>query len=127
MAHIEEFEDPMPIEDVYAMMDAAHAEIEKEQAIEKLSNDRLIKVLKKRNGTGWVKGLMLLCSDCDVHGRMEIVRNHPRKEYWQEENFGPIKEMWVLQYSVGDSGDSFAGTIWLKIDKKRFLQLMFSC
>lgn len=104
--------------EAYDAIDEARAEI-------KAHNDRLLKVLKKMKGADWIKGLDDLCNDCEVSDKMFISRRKPRKEYWQKENFGPIKEMWVRQRAVGDSGDSWEGEIWVQIDSRRYLELHY--
>ena len=104
----------------------AFAEIDAHNKRIKKSNDRLLKVLKAKMGVPWVKGLKALMKECEVYGWLRISRRKPNQRDWQKENFGPIKEMWVSQRSVGDSGDSFEGEIWVQIDKRRYLELHFA-
>lgn len=56
---------------------------------------------------------------------MKIVKE-PRGEE-QSEDTGTIKTIWVDQRSVGDSGDSYEGFVYVKLEENRFLQIPFSC
>lgn len=44
----------------------------------------------------------------------------------QDEEYGPFKEVHVDQWSIGDSGDSFEGYVYAKIDD-RWIQIPYSC
>ena len=48
-------------------------------------------------------------------------------EFQQETDFGCITGIWVTQYSVGMEGDSYAGTIWVKLKDYKYLEMPFSC
>jgi len=62
--------------------------------------------------------------ETEVGDAFKIVRK-PRGES-QKENYGQIKQLWVSQQAVGDSGDSWEGTVSVKIKEGRWLEMPFS-
>lgn len=106
-------------------LDAVYQSINQEREQVKRKNDRLLKVIKKIHGAKWIAGFKRLCEECGVEGRMLITRKKPAAKHWQKENFGPIKEMWVQQFT-GMLEDDFHGTIWVQIDRHRYLEMSFA-
>lgn len=62
---------------------------------------------------------------CSTIGRLEIVTK-PTGEN-QDEYIGVFKQVYVEQGSVGDSGDSFAGFIYGKLGKRKWLKVPYEC
>lgn len=60
-----------------------------------------------------------------VNGIVEIV-SEPRGDA-QKESYGKLKNIHVDQWSVGDSGDSFAGFIYAQIKGKVWLKIPYEC
>lgn len=89
-------------------------------------NNRLLQVLKKVKGRDWVNGLQSMMKSEGVHGPIAITRNRPNPILREDED-GPLKEVWVRQRSSGNpAGYGYYGTIWVKIDSRRYLELQFA-
>ena len=112
------------IDEAYRVMYEAEDALYKKA---RLSNDRLMGVLSRVKGKKWVRGLHRAIEDCEVYGVIRITRRAPNVRDWQKVNYGPIKGMWVRQWSVGTEGDSWEGIIWVQIVEGRWLEMMFSC
>lgn len=85
-------------------------------------NTRLLKAIKSIRGKTFHKYVLQIIEDSDrVEHLMEIV-SVPVGEF-QKENYGrQIKGIYVNQWSVGDSGDSWHGTICIEIKQNKFLK-----
>lgn len=95
----------------------------------KVSNDRLLKVLKRMYGAAWVKNLKKLLADCEVGTYMMDARygiTHSRCGQYQQEKYGKIRGYWVEQWPVGDSGDSWEGYIYVELKPGRYLKAAYS-
>lgn len=87
-------------------------------------NNRILKAIKNLNGEKFYKNLLKCMKETEVGDAFKIVRK-PRGEV-QEESYGQIKKIWVDQRAVGDSGDSWEGTVSVKIKEGRWLEMPFS-
>ena len=90
-------------------------------------NNKLLNLIYKYKGDKFEKSLKELIKDVSSDWgseSMSIVRKTEGQR--QDENFGEIKEIWVNQWSCGDSGDSFAGSVYVKLDDKRFLEIPYA-
>jgi hypothetical protein len=110
-------------EEMHKVMDEyIHAEMEMEAEISK-KNERILKAVRNQKGEDYYKCLLDFINDSEVNGAMQIVRK-PKGEF-QRESYGVIKNAWVEQYSVGDTGDSFEGFVSVKLKQGRWLQMPF--
>jgi hypothetical protein len=66
-----------------------------------------------------------LIEGCDVTDKIEIV-NIPHGDN-QYECYGVFKEIFVDQWSTGMEGDSYAGYIYGKLDKDKWIKVPYSC
>lgn len=108
------------MEQYHAEMRAFHKEMDRR-------NTRLMDCLKRLKGRVWAEAVVNLCDDCGVYGYMSVTRKAPSPKNWvRRGDFPPIKGFWVSQSSVGTEGDSWEGTIWVKIDSRRYLKLQFA-
>lgn len=99
-------------------MDAYDKEVER-------YNQRLYKVLMKLKGQHFMDSLNECFTESECRDKVSIVRK-PRGHY-QRENYGRIKGIWVDQWSVGDSGDSYEGYIAVKIRQSTWIECRFEC
>lgn len=67
-----------------------------------------------------------LIDGCNVTRNVKIV-DKPEGRCNKDESFGVFTEIWVDQFSVGDSGDSFAGSIFAKFGENKWLEIPYSC
>ena len=86
-------------------------------------NEPILKAIKAEKGNEWFSELEMLMEESEVCGAFKIVEE-PNGE--KQESSELIGDEWVDQYSVGDSGDSWEGTITVKIGDKRYLEMPFS-
>ncbi len=112
------------ITDYHKIMDDYHEAMTEYHSECERHNNRILNAIKGIKGEQFFEDLMTFMEDCEVNNKFKIVRK-PAGEY-QSENYGKIKRSWVVQYSVGDSGDSWAGTVSVKIKKGRWLEMPFS-
>ena len=66
-----------------------------------------------------------LLRDVEVTGKMKIVDEPTGDD--QNEELGIFNKVFVDQYSVGDSGDSFAGTIYAEFNEDKWLSIPYRC
>ncbi len=66
-----------------------------------------------------------ILNDCNPIGEYEIV-NKPSGDD-QKEKTGKFKQIFVDQWSVGDSGDSWEGYIYGRFSKGKWLKIHYSC
>jgi len=98
---------------------AYHERIDREN--ESKHNCRLI----RRCGKNAMKEFEDVVSDVIVSGRIETTK---RPEGSNEFEFRKVfKEIRVDQWSVGDSGDSWAGFIYARYSKRRWLKIPYYC
>lgn len=101
-----------------ADMKQYHAECER-------VNNRILSAIRSVKGTQFYSDLEAVMEWVEPSGKMEIV-NEPSGDI-QSERYGTITRVWVDQWSVGDSGDSFTGNIYVKIKLNKWLKLHFEC
>ncbi len=91
-------------------------------------NMRLLKAIGRYLGPEFIKCLDSLTEDLFIRAKMAIVHDVPSNAKFQEESdYGMITGIWVEQYSVGDSGDSFAGHMYVKLKNWKYLEIPYSC
>ena len=66
-----------------------------------------------------------LLSDCTITSKAKIVKE-PRGQY-QDEEYGTIDSVFVDQYSRGDGGDSYEGTIYAQLGKDKWIAVSYQC
>jgi hypothetical protein len=93
-----------------------HEEIER-------NNTPILNAIKEENGQEFYDDLEAYMQESEVCGAFKIV-TEPRGE--KQEEGGIIEFVWVDQRSVGDSGDSWEGTITVKISEVKYLEMPFS-
>lgn len=93
--------------------EAAEFEAQYRTAIQR-SNNRIFKALTKSKGKAFVKHLKIAMEEWEAD---TLAFSRKTRGSMQKEDFGPIKSVWVDQYSSGDSGDCFYGHIYIEIRK----------
>ena len=104
------------------MDDYGKAMKEYHEGIER-NNAPILKAIKEEKGDEWFEELENLMEESEVGGAFKIVS----KPSGDKQSSGKlIKWEWVDQCSVGDSGDSWEGTITVKISNGKYLVMPFS-
>jgi len=104
--------------DAMASLDKFHNECDR-------INFRIMKAITNQLGNAFVKNLCIISTDCEVSNDAWWFSKTPIGSY-QKEGYGAIKGYWVSQQSVGDSGDSYSGTICIKLKERLYLIMPFS-
>ena len=105
-----------------AMDDYGKAMKEYHQGIER-NNTPILNAIKAEKGNEWFAELKELMNESEVGGAFKIVDKPSGDE---QEVSGLIECEWIDQYSVGDSGDSWEGTVTVKISEGKYLEMPFS-
>ena len=93
---------------------------------DKLNNNvEIIAEIIKLRGNKTLKSYERLLDGAYITDKISIV-DKPEGEN-NDEEFGVFTEVWVDQWSVGDSGDSFEGFIYGKFDEGKWLKIPYSC
>lgn len=94
----------------------------------RIYNDRILRAIKSVKGKTFHKHLSNYIKECEPadYCQWEIVRTPVGKEQSVSEFGREIKKEWVTQYAVGDSGDSWQGTICVQIREGKYLKFNFS-
>lgn len=122
---------PGPIADIYidneiSMEQGWRQHFEYLEAVKKY-NARILKAIKSVKGKTFYKYLKNIIEEGDrIDQQMEIVAE-PIGDF-QKEHYGrSIPCIWVDQRSVGDSGDSYAGTVCIRLKSNKYLKFYYSC
>lgn len=90
------------------------------------NNNNILKELSREFGDSIHEDFRHCVEDCIMSAKLEIVsepNGHPQKG----ESYGFLKTIWVDQWSVGNTGDSFSGFIYGQLDEKRWLKIPYDC
>lgn len=89
-------------------------------------NKRITKAIASVKGEMFLKNLYEYIEDGgDIKGEWEFCKTPVGK--YQEEDWGEIKGMWIVQHCSNMEGDSFYGTICIQLKENKFLKLNFEC
>lgn len=91
-------------------------------------NDRIIKAVANQLGQSFVNDIWSCVEESEglpeYSGKFFFLRK-PRGQ-WQEEEYDNFNGIWVDQWSVGDSGDSWNGVVCIKLKKGLWLAFDYS-
>ena len=97
-------------------------EIRKEEE----ANKNFLDGIKKRKGATFFKYLMEIIEESEgIKGLAQIVKE-PIGSFQKDKKGRQIEGIWVNQYAAGDSGDSWYGTVCVKIDENEYLKFGYS-
>lgn len=82
------------------------------------ANDLLIDAIGRKDFT-------VLVQDCRITNYLSVV-DKPKGDN-QDERQGVFTELWVDQWSTGDSGDSYAGNMYAKFAEDKWLKIPYDC
>jgi len=107
-------------------MKEAYAEMAELDAETDRINNRIFKAIENQIGKGFLKDLKELIEDSECNDMFSIV-DEPGGKFQEQTDFGCITGLWFTQFSAGIEGDSFYGTIWVKLKNWKYLEMPFSC
>lgn len=79
----------------------------------------------KQVGKTALKDLEEILEGCNITDKIQIVRMPSGED--QNEGCGIFTETYVDQWTMGISGDDFAGFIYVKFDENKWLQIPYEC
>lgn len=89
-------------------------------------NQRLLKAIKSVKGKTFHKHLLEVIEESEGLRSLATIVKEPVGDF-QKENYGrEIKGIWVQQWSVGDTGDSFEGNVCVKIKPNKYFKFSYS-
>lgn len=91
-------------------------------------NQRILRAIKSVKGNTFYKHLIELIKDAETtdYQEWEIVSKPVGKCQEVTECGRSIRKEWVDQRAVGDSGDSWAGSICIQLKENKYLKFYFS-
>jgi hypothetical protein len=94
-------------------------------------NRRLLKAIRSIKGKSFLKNLVAVLQECEVHSQLGIITEYqlsktPGKSFVSEKYGKEIKGYWVDQWSVGTEGDSYEGYVYIEIKPNKYLKAFFS-
>lgn len=93
------------------------------------SDKRLLRAIRHVKGYSFWKNLHKAFKELGTiqeWAPLQLVKE-PKGDFVKEKYGREIKGYWVDQRSVGDSGDSFEGTICIQIRENKYLKFHYSC
>ena len=96
--------------------------IEEEKRLK--TTNRILNALKKIMPIEWITDLKDYAKEAGVHNPFKIVKK-PKGKYQTENEFKNLKGVWAEQQGGYPIEDSFYGTVTVKIDDRRYLQMPF--
>jgi hypothetical protein len=89
-------------------------------------NHALLNDIKKEKGKTFFKYLMEIIEESEgIKGLAEIV-NEPVGKFQKEKYGRQIDGIWLEQWGVGDTGDSWNGYVCVKLSEERYLKFSYS-
>ncbi len=88
-------------------------------------NDRIMKAIRSTKGEEFEESVADCIEESEANDwyQMELVKE-PTGEHQEDDNIP--EGVWVLQWSVGDSGDSWEGYVCIKLKEKMYLKFRYS-
>lgn len=87
-------------------------------------NKRILDVIKSQLGQTALDYIIEIFKESEASGKMEIV--HETTGEYQKEETNSFGGIWVDQWSVGDSGDSWNGFVYVKLKEGMYLKTFYS-
>ena len=109
----------------YSIMDECYAEERKFDENNTRISNRIFKAVKSIKGEKWYSELIEYAEEAETQNPFRIVKKPTGK--WQEEEYELLGGVWVEQFGGYPIEDSFYGTVTVKIDDRRYLEMPFSC
>lgn len=86
---------------------------------------RIFKVLQARKESAWVSELFAYSEEAETHNPFAIVRK-PKGQWQEERDFPLLGGVWVDQSTSYPCEDCYYGTVTVRIDDKRWLEMPFN-
>ena len=87
---------------------------------------RILNALQRIKPCQWFEDLNDYAKEAEVHNPFSIVKK-PIGNYQEETEFESLGGVWVVQRGGYPIEDSFYGTVTVKIDDRRYLEMPYSC
>lgn len=90
------------------------------------TTNRILNALQRMKPCQWFEDLNDYAKESQVHNPFKIVKK-PVGTYQKEDDFKSLGGVWVDQNGGYPIEDSFYGTVTVKIDDRRYLEMPYSC
>jgi len=89
--------------------------------------NRILGAIELIKGKVFVESVKACIEESEIDGfhPAELVKE-PVGEYQKEDYNGSFEGIWVQQWSVGDSGDSYQGYVCIQLKEKMYLKFRYS-
>jgi hypothetical protein len=111
--------------DIEIMNECHQAEMHYAENCLRITN-RILTVLKRVKGDQWYSELIEYSNEAEAHNPFIIVRS-PVGQWQEESEYELLGGVWVDQSSSYPCEDCYYGTVTVKIDDKRWLEMPFNC
>lgn len=91
---------------------------------QKRTSERILKALESIKGSEWVEQLNKYAKDSECHHPFKVVKK-PKGDL-QECDYELFGDEWIDQHT-GYECDDYYGTVTIRIDEKRYLEMPFHC
>jgi hypothetical protein len=91
---------------------------------EKRWNGRVLKAICNQLGKQFLADVVECFEESEAQGKLQLVRGTTGQ--WQEEERESFKGVWVDQWAVGVSGDSWEGYVYIELKKGLWLKTYYS-
>lgn len=89
-------------------------------------NKRLLNAIKSVKGKTFYKYVLQIIEEAEGIKTLAEIVNKPDGNFQREKYGRQIQGTWVRQWSVGDSGDSWEGFIYVQIKANKYLKFGYS-
>lgn len=107
------------------IMNEYYQELIRIDNLNEIKTNRILKVLKKIKSDKWYNDLIEYSKESGVNHPFNIVRETIGR--YQEDDEYSFGGVWVNQSSSYPCEDCYYGTLYIKIDDKRYLEMPFNC
>ena len=88
--------------------------------------DRLIKTIRSVKGDVFADSVIECMEESEINEYYKVEIVSETVGGYQEEDYEGFKGIWVQQWSVGDSGDSWEGYVCIQIKSNKYLKFRYS-
>ena len=110
----------------FSIMSEYFEEEKKEEEKRYKKTTRILNALQRIKPCQWFEDLNDYAKEAETHNPFKIVKK-PKGNWQEETEFESLEGVWVEQHGGYPIEDSFYGTVTVKIDDRRYLEMPFSC
>lgn len=113
-------------EQYFEIMDEHYEDIAAQQKEYQQKTDDILNEIKSLKSTEWMEELLQYAKDSEIHNPFEIVTK-PKGQWQEESEYPTLGGVWVDQSSSYGCEDCYYGTVTVKVDENKYLEMPFAC